>query len=164
LRCASAIQIVRPLESIAETHPQLQPALLRLSAMISQYFAFDGSSFSRRRPIPIFHECTRTLSVVHSSDGSFVGRHRLRNLGSTMRSPRESTAYTIPLSSSSNTLPSASFQRPPTRRSDRVTHMTTSSLPASSDTGGGGGGSGSPRSCAIFHALKYRCSKRPCRL
>jgi hypothetical protein len=26
------------LESIAETQPQLQPALLRLSAMISQYF------------------------------------------------------------------------------------------------------------------------------
>ena len=37
-RCASAIQIVRPLESMAETQPQLQPALLRLSAMISQYF------------------------------------------------------------------------------------------------------------------------------
>src|SRR4029077_2871189 len=35
-RCASAIQIVRPLESIAETQPQLQPALLRLSAMISK--------------------------------------------------------------------------------------------------------------------------------
>ena len=33
-RCASAIQIVRPLESIAETQPQLQPALLRLSAMM----------------------------------------------------------------------------------------------------------------------------------
>jgi hypothetical protein len=33
-RCASAIQIVRLLESIAETQPQLQPALLRLSAMI----------------------------------------------------------------------------------------------------------------------------------
>ena len=31
-------QIVRPLESIAETQPQLQPALLRLSAIISQYF------------------------------------------------------------------------------------------------------------------------------
>ena len=30
-RCASAIQIVCPLESIAETQPQLQPALLRLS-------------------------------------------------------------------------------------------------------------------------------------
>src|SRR5436309_10727034 len=37
-RCASAIQIVCPLESIAETQPQLQPALLRLSAMVSQYF------------------------------------------------------------------------------------------------------------------------------
>ena len=36
-RCASAIQIVRPLESIAETQPQLQPAFLRLSVMISQY-------------------------------------------------------------------------------------------------------------------------------
>ena len=35
-RCASAIQIVRPSESIAETQSQLQPALLRLSAMISQ--------------------------------------------------------------------------------------------------------------------------------
>ena len=30
-RCASAIQIVRPLESISETQPQLQPALLRFS-------------------------------------------------------------------------------------------------------------------------------------
>src|SRR5436190_20832979 len=37
-RCASTIQVVRPLESIAETQPQLHPALLRLSAMISQYF------------------------------------------------------------------------------------------------------------------------------
>src|SRR6476660_268876 len=37
-RCASAIQIVRPLESIAETQPQLQPALLRLSAITSHYF------------------------------------------------------------------------------------------------------------------------------
>jgi hypothetical protein len=35
-RCASAIQIVRPLEPIAETQPKLQPALLRSSAMISQ--------------------------------------------------------------------------------------------------------------------------------
>src|SRR5260370_26152590 len=42
-RCASAIQIVRPRESIAETQPQLQPALLRLSAMISQYFICDDS-------------------------------------------------------------------------------------------------------------------------
>ena len=38
-RCASAIQIVRPLESIAETQPKLQPALLRLLAIFFQYFA-----------------------------------------------------------------------------------------------------------------------------
>src|SRR5216684_6577154 len=37
-RCASATKIVCPRESKAETQPQLQPALLRLSAMISQYF------------------------------------------------------------------------------------------------------------------------------
>jgi hypothetical protein len=35
-RCASVIQIVRPLESTAATQPQLHPALLRLSAIISQ--------------------------------------------------------------------------------------------------------------------------------
>ena len=38
-RCASAIQIVRPRESTSKTKPQLQPALLRLSAIISQYLA-----------------------------------------------------------------------------------------------------------------------------
>ena len=37
-RCASTIQIVRPSESRAETQPKLHPALLSLSAMISQYF------------------------------------------------------------------------------------------------------------------------------
>ncbi len=37
-RCASVIQIVRPCVSIADTQPQLHPALLRASAMISQYF------------------------------------------------------------------------------------------------------------------------------
>src|SRR5215510_2388618 len=37
-RCASAIQVVRPSESKADTIPQLHPALLRLSAMVSQYF------------------------------------------------------------------------------------------------------------------------------
>src|SRR5260370_25893087 len=36
-RCASATKIVRPLESTAGRQPQLQPALLRLSAIISQY-------------------------------------------------------------------------------------------------------------------------------
>jgi len=42
-RWASAIQIVRPRESTAERQPQLQPALLRLSAMISQYFTHTMS-------------------------------------------------------------------------------------------------------------------------
>jgi len=37
-RCASATKIVCPLESTSDTQPQLQPALLRLSAMISQNF------------------------------------------------------------------------------------------------------------------------------
>jgi hypothetical protein len=40
-RCASAIQLVRPLEAIAETQPKLQPRFLRLSAIISQYFTRD---------------------------------------------------------------------------------------------------------------------------
>jgi hypothetical protein len=35
------------LESIAETQPQLQPALLRLSAMISQYFTRTMSDLKR---------------------------------------------------------------------------------------------------------------------
>jgi NADPH:quinone reductase-like Zn-dependent oxidoreductase len=41
----SAIQIVRPLESTAETQAKLQPALLRLSAMISQPFTAADSVF-----------------------------------------------------------------------------------------------------------------------
>jgi hypothetical protein len=36
-RCASTTQIVPPSTSKAETQPRLQPALLSLSAMISQY-------------------------------------------------------------------------------------------------------------------------------
>ena len=40
-RCGSAIQIVRPSPSTGETQPRLQPALLRLSAIISQYFILD---------------------------------------------------------------------------------------------------------------------------
>ena len=36
-QCASVIQIVWPWASTAETQPQLQPALLRLSAIISEY-------------------------------------------------------------------------------------------------------------------------------
>ena len=35
---ASIMKVVRPVESAVETQPKLQPALLILSAMISQYF------------------------------------------------------------------------------------------------------------------------------
>ena len=42
-RCASAIQIVRPLDSIAETQPQLHSVLLRLSAITSQFFIWFGA-------------------------------------------------------------------------------------------------------------------------
>ena len=47
-RCASAIQMVRPLESTAETQPKLQPALLRLSAIISQDFTRDLVNVAQR--------------------------------------------------------------------------------------------------------------------
>jgi hypothetical protein len=50
-RCASTIQIVRPRESMAEIQPKLQPALLRLSAIISQYFTpADSASFVLSTP------------------------------------------------------------------------------------------------------------------
>jgi hypothetical protein len=39
---ASATKIVRPRQSTAAAQPQLQPALLRLSAMICQYFTRSG--------------------------------------------------------------------------------------------------------------------------
>jgi len=48
-RCAFAIQIVRPFESIAEMQPQLQPALLRLSAIISQYFTSRLCAFTSQQ-------------------------------------------------------------------------------------------------------------------
>jgi len=37
-RCASAIQIVHPLQSTVATQPHVHPDAVRLSAMISQYF------------------------------------------------------------------------------------------------------------------------------
>jgi hypothetical protein len=48
-RCTSASQITRPCESTVETQPQLHPALLRLSAMISQYFTILGRVFTAVR-------------------------------------------------------------------------------------------------------------------
>src|SRR5262245_42706157 len=45
-QCASTIQIARRCASNADTQPQFHPALLRLSAMISQYFYETVASFS----------------------------------------------------------------------------------------------------------------------
>ena len=45
-RCASAIQIVRPSKSTVTTQPQLHPALLSFSAMISQYVSRNRDSGS----------------------------------------------------------------------------------------------------------------------
>ena len=74
-RCASAIQMVRPLGSIGETQPQLQPALLRLSAMISQYFT--GVSIVRLLlstraliKLPRLHTSTPAISKSDSTLGA----------------------------------------------------------------------------------------------
>jgi hypothetical protein len=58
-------QIVRPLASNAETHSQLQPALLRLSAMVSQYFMgdiifpLDSRSANREKSASIYAPANR---------------------------------------------------------------------------------------------------------
>ena len=51
-RCASAIQIVRPQRSMAETQPQLQPASLRLSAIISHTSSRPRATLSESKQIP----------------------------------------------------------------------------------------------------------------
>ena len=53
-RSASAIQIVRPSGSTADTQSQLQPASWRRSAMIPQYFTN-----------PPFSRCSEPFAVIH---------------------------------------------------------------------------------------------------
>ena len=65
-RCASAIQIVRPSESLAEIQPELQPDALSLSTMSSQYFTL-----------------IRFCGFLPSSPGTWF---RLENYGRTFRS------------------------------------------------------------------------------
>ena len=69
-RCAPAIQIVGPLESIAETQPQLHPALLRLSAMISQYFTRRLCAFTIQQAIVI--EDARATRAISKSPEVFI--------------------------------------------------------------------------------------------
>ena len=64
-RCASAIQIVRPSESMAETQPKLHPALLSLSAMISQDFTrADSAAFALDKTM-IFSRCVSQNSHLN---------------------------------------------------------------------------------------------------
>jgi len=58
-------RFICPLESIAETHPQLQPALLRLSAMISQDFTRRSTSSLGWQSLMV---SAQSLSPRHSSD------------------------------------------------------------------------------------------------
>jgi hypothetical protein len=48
-RCVSATKIVRPSESTVETQPQLQPSLLRLSAIVPQYLICADSDLAMIR-------------------------------------------------------------------------------------------------------------------
>src|SRR4030095_9348050 len=57
-----AQKIVRPLESIAETQPQLQPALLRLSGIVSQCFTRFDSRLLTNRHVVIFSLLRRGYS------------------------------------------------------------------------------------------------------
>src|SRR5438067_2448939 len=66
LRCASAIQIVRPLQSIPETQIQLQPGSRGLSAMIPQYFRIEVRLADQESKVWIITQKVRT-------------RHTLRN-------------------------------------------------------------------------------------
>src|SRR5262249_2827311 len=50
-RCASAIQIVRPCVSIADTQPQLHPALLQLSPISSEAFPHRGFAAASLRRV-----------------------------------------------------------------------------------------------------------------
>jgi hypothetical protein len=67
----SATKIVRPSRSAVETQPQLQPALVRLSAMISQYLTRRllprFRNRSRRSPVINVEnwDCKRTCKIVH---------------------------------------------------------------------------------------------------
>jgi len=70
-RCASAIQIVRPLESIADTQPQLQPALLRLSEIISQLHLMSSvAPFRRIAWLRLYRSFGASEATIFSNRGS----------------------------------------------------------------------------------------------
>ena len=77
-RCASAIQIVRPSESIAETQPKLEPALLRSSVIVRSEILEQSITTTRGACLP--------PSVAASGQGR---RHRTASaLGLHGKSPK----------------------------------------------------------------------------
>ena len=71
--CASAIQIVRPSVSKAETQPKLHPALLSLSAIISQYFMRTKSD-ARFGILPKLVAPETDLNLAHAIGGGHANR------------------------------------------------------------------------------------------
>src|SRR5437764_566504 len=66
---ASAVKSTRPLESLSDEQPQLNPALLRLSAMISQYFTAAPYPIRRAsRTLPHFPERADARDIRGSPD------------------------------------------------------------------------------------------------
>lgn len=66
-RCASTIPIVRPWGSTADTQPKLQPALLSLSATISQFFIWSVPRIAyTAAPLPGISICS--LQLGHFTD------------------------------------------------------------------------------------------------
>src|SRR6266480_2173614 len=77
VECALATKIVRPQKSTVETQPQLQPALLRVSATISQYFTKPSNDVSRHHRILM-----RTVLVPRIVLGSLgIGRPMVHTPG-----------------------------------------------------------------------------------
>ena len=79
-RWASTTQIVRPLESIAETQPQLQPALLRLSAMISQYFTRHLSTLTKCRREQLNLTTSPTAGTRHGPAWARINRYDISDI------------------------------------------------------------------------------------
>jgi hypothetical protein len=88
-RCASTIQIVRPSRSTAETQPELHPPLLRLSAMISQYFIRVQVDHELPPVAPKFSGHVMGVYVNRSS------RQRFRNKSSRAKSGAEKRSFVV---------------------------------------------------------------------
>jgi hypothetical protein len=71
-------QIVRPLESTVATQPQFEPALLRLSAMISQYLT----------------RCFVRLPLFAGQSQKWEHRHQ-KSVGQKIRNPGEFPSFSL---------------------------------------------------------------------